>query len=205
MIGLMDLSGQGLVLAALEGGDTSLARFGTLEDAKSGVRGGAIDALILESGELDAAALSTLAALAPEGVPTLVVTRNRSVTAAVEALRAGASDYLASPFEFDSLLRAVERLGDESGAAAAAPIDDNHPFVTQDAEMRATLELLRSIAASDATILIEGESGTGKELLARMLHLSSPRRARDLITINCAALPPGLLYLEPFISDNLQA
>jgi transcriptional regulator with PAS, ATPase and Fis domain len=72
------------------------------------------------------------------------------------------------------------------------------PFVTHDDEARETLQLVGSVAATDATILIEGESGTGKELLARRVHRLSPRRSRELVSISCAALPAGLLESELF-------
>jgi two-component system response regulator FlrC len=70
--------------------------------------------------------------------------------------------------------------------------------VTRDPDTLALLELLRSVAPSDATVLIEGESGTGKELLAHLVHASSPRRHRELVSLNCAALPAGLLESELF-------
>jgi two-component system response regulator FlrC len=71
-------------------------------------------------------------------------------------------------------------------------------FVTGDDELRETLQLVDSVAAANATVLIEGESGTGKELLAQRVHRLSPRRHRDLVSISCAALPAGLLESELF-------
>jgi two-component system response regulator FlrC len=126
-----------------------------------------------------------------------VVARDREVGTAVEALQSGATDYLCSPFEYESLRRAWNRL---VGAVSAqpGPAGEVDPFVTAAPETRSTLELTRSVAASDATILIEGESGTGKELLAQLIHHASPRRERELVSVNCAALPSGLLESELF-------
>lgn len=82
----------------------------------------------------------------------------------------------------------------EEGADSLEP----KSFVTQDPATLATLELARSVAESDASILIEGESGTGKELLAQLIHRNSRRSRRELVCINCAALPAGLLESELF-------
>jgi len=128
-------------------------------------------------------------------LPILLITAWASLETAVRLVKEGASDYLAVPFELESLQRALERL---EGARLGAPAPSEVPFVTRDAETLALLEMLRSVAPSDATILVEGESGTGKELLARLVHLTSPRRHRELVSINCAALPAGLLESELF-------
>jgi two-component system, response regulator FlrC len=101
-----------------------------------------------------------------------------------------------APFEYESLLEAVTRLRGACAASHAATAPS--AFATRDPDMLATLDLVRSVAASDATVLIEGESGTGKELLARLVHQASPRARRELISLNCAALPPGLLESELF-------
>ncbi|MFQ5513720.1 MAG: sigma 54-interacting transcriptional regulator [Myxococcota bacterium] len=197
MIGLLDLGGQGLIRAALEESGAPLMRLDRSEDVLRELRRGTLSALILEAGRLTPELFDLLAAGSAVDLPALVVARDRTVSAAVEALRAGASDYLAVPFELECLLRAVERLIGES-CVAGDPQPAAEPFVTQDPEVRATLDLLRSVASSDATILIEGESGTGKELMAQLVHRASPRRARELISLNCAALPEGLLESELF-------
>ena len=197
MIGLLDISGGGLVRAALDAGGHKLARLSDPEEAMHGISDGSLNALVIETERADARLFDLLSTSRLRSIPVLVVARDRSVSAAVEVLRAGATDYLGAPFEFESLSRAVDRLMDES-CVSPRTAPTSVPFVTQDPDVRAMLKLLRSIAASDATILIEGDSGTGKELLARMVHEFSPRASRELISINCAALPDGLLESELF-------
>jgi two-component system response regulator FlrC len=197
MIGLLDLDGDDLVGSALERSGQSLLRLTSHSRAREELRTGRVHGLIVETVALGADAVEVVRSARAHGVPSLVVARDRSVSTAVDALRQGASDYLATPFEYDSLLDALDRL---KGACSAVDLFNEDPvaIVTQDAKLLETLELVRSVAISDATVLIEGESGTGKELLARLVHSSSPRRHRDLISINCAALPPGLLESELF-------
>jgi two-component system response regulator FlrC len=197
MIGLLDLGGRGLVGAAIERSEEAVVVLPRLEAALASTQATELDALIVETDELDAGVRELLFAAANRSVPILVVSRDRSVAAAVEALQGGATDYLCSPFEYETLQRAWTRL---LGACGARPplAGETDPFLTNDPETRATLELARSVAASDATILIEGESGTGKELLARLIHRASPRRERPLVSVNCAALPSGLLESELF-------
>lgn len=73
-----------------------------------------------------------------------------------------------------------------------------HGLITRDVAMKQALQIVRNVAATEATVLIRGESGTGKELVARALHEESPRRARPFLAINCAALSPTLLESELF-------
>jgi len=197
MIGLLDLAGDDLVAAALERSGQPLRRLTSVPLAREELRSGQVHGLIVETLALGADAVEAVHAARAHGVPSLIVARDRSVSTAVDALRQGATDYLATPFEYDSLLDALDRL---KGACAAVDPFDEDPaaIVTQDVKLIETLELIRTVAASNATVLIEGESGTGKELLARLVHSASPRRHRDLISINCAALPPGLLESELF-------
>jgi two-component system response regulator FlrC len=197
MIGLLDLGGRGLVRSALNRREDAVADLPHLDAALASLAKGRLQALILETDGLDPRAREVLAGAGARKSPTLVVARDRNVGTAVEALRGGATDYLCSPFEYESLQRALDRLMDAVLARPEAA-GDEIPFVTSDPEMRSTLDLARSVSASDATILIEGESGTGKELLARLIHQASPRRNRELVTVNCAALPSGLLESELF-------
>ena len=197
MIGLLDLAGQRLVRTALERSGWSLCDLRNIDDALQEAASGRIESLIVETVEVDAVTHELLSSMRGRSIPVLVVARDRTVSAGVEALRAGATDYLCAPFEYDSLLGALERLGDLSSAGAVS-VEAGDELVTQDPDSQATVALVRSVAPSNATILIEGESGTGKELLARLVHASSTRRHRELISVNCAALPPGLLESELF-------
>ncbi len=122
---------------------------------------------------------------ARHGMPVLVMTAYGSVPSAVEAMRAGAADYLVKPFEAEVLAHAVARhLPAQPGEA---------DFVSDDARSRALRELALRVAPTDATVLLSGESGVGKEVLARFIHAHSTRAARPFVAINCAAIPDNML------------
>jgi len=197
LIGLIDRDRGGLVSAALERSPHVLCPLDSVDGALDAILRGRVEAVIVECAASSEALHALFELARARAVPVLVVSRERGVAAAVEALRAGASDYLSSPFEYESLQGAVERLLDASLAGGGSGVT-RRAFVTRDPELLGTLALARSVAASDATVLIEGESGTGKELLARFVHEASPRRSRELVSINCAALPAGLLESELF-------
>ncbi len=196
MIGYLDLGEQGLVRAALERSGHPVRELGNRDAASGALVSGRLDALVIEAAAITEPEETLLEQARAHSVPTLAIGRDRSVGAAVAVLRAGATDYLASPFEYESLLRSIDRLVDESSTTAI--LSPPTPLVSGDPAVHATLELLRSVAASEATILIEGESGTGKELLAALVHASSPRREREMVCVNCAALPSGLVESELF-------
>jgi two-component system response regulator FlrC len=196
MLGWTDLGGLGLVRAALERHPQPHSFLPGADDALAALERELLSALIIEAPGIDAGVRRLLAAARASGTPVLLIARDARVATGVEALHLGASDYLAAPFDYDSFRRALERLQGAAGATDPEPEDAS--FVTLDPELQSTLALARSIAASDATVLIEGESGTGKEVLARLIHRVSPRGRRELVSVNCAALPPGLLESELF-------
>jgi two-component system response regulator FlrC len=125
-------------------------------------------------------------------VPVVLMTAFGDIQSAVAAMRAGASDYLAKPFEPASLLAQVERY-------RLRPVgEDDEGIVAADPKTDALLALARRVAASATTVLLSGESGSGKEVLARYLHRHSPRADRPFVAINCAAIPDNLLEATLF-------
>lgn len=119
-------------------------------------------------------------------LPVLVMTAYGTVEQAVEAMKLGAVDYLAKPFEVDDLIDKVERY-------LPRRHHEGGQMVADDLRSRELLELAGRVAASDATVMIGGESGTGKEVLARYIHCHSARADGPFIAINCAAIPDNML------------
>jgi DNA-binding NtrC family response regulator len=127
--------------------------------------------------------------------PVILLTAYGTIQNAVDAMRDGAYDYLLKPFSSESLESIVRRALD---SAPKRSEKTSHAIITQDPKFSRTLEQASQAAASTATVLIEAESGTGKELLARMIHLKSPRCSGPFVAVNCAALPENLLESELF-------
>jgi len=133
----------------------------------------------------------------------VVLTAFGSVENAVEAMRAGAFDYLTKPLRLDELDEKVARIAEKralvhENRSLKARLRDDDPFAGLGEAMARVGELLARVAPSEATILIRGESGTGKELAADRIHALSRRREGPLLKINCAALPETLLEAELF-------
>jgi two-component system response regulator HydG len=151
------------------------------------------------------AALKAIKARSP-GIPIVLVTAYGTVRDAVEAMKAGAYDYLTKPLDLDELKLTIARglrhaaLEEENTrlrALVGCNVDVSAIIGTSEA-MRRVFEAMALVAPTEATVLILGESGTGKELVAQAIHANSPRRAGPLITVNCAALPEALLESELF-------
>ncbi|HEY8697805.1 MAG TPA: sigma-54 dependent transcriptional regulator [Rhizomicrobium sp.] len=128
-------------------------------------------------------------ALATERICTPVVACGVGTDArrAVDAIRAGAKEYLPLPPDPELI-----------AAVLAAVADESHQLIYEDESMGAVIALADQVAGSDASILITGESGTGKEVLARYVHRKSARADRPFISVNCAAIPENLLESELF-------
>ena len=139
-------------------------------------------------------------------LPVLVITAYATPKLAVEAIKAGAIDYLAKPFEPEELLHAVSRCAElhrllrENATLRARGSDaaDLSQIIGECPRMQELRRLIQTVAGSNATVLILGESGTGKELIAGALHSLSPRRQANYVRINCAAIPEALLESELF-------
>jgi two-component system response regulator HydG len=139
--------------------------------------------------------------------PVVMITAFGTVGSAVEAMKLGAQDYLGKPLSSPDELRiAVRRALDQRRTRREYALIreeqscrfDCHGLIAGDPAMTALLELARKVAPTNATVLLTGESGTGKEVIARCIHLNSPRSARVFVPVNCAALSPTLIESELF-------
>ena len=153
-------------------------------------------------GESGLDVISGVRAVAPH-TAVILLTAFGSVPGAVQAMRAGACDYLMKPVAFPHLMATAERLLAAPGEAAAETAQaPSPPPVTPpeaaSAAVRRGLHRARQAAQAGADVLIEAESGAGKEVWARYLHASGPRRNRPFVAVNCAALPDALLESELF-------
>ncbi|HET7752721.1 MAG TPA: sigma-54 dependent transcriptional regulator [Anaeromyxobacteraceae bacterium] len=135
-------------------------------------------------------------------VPVIVITAHGTVETAVQALKAGAFDYITKPFEQAELAKVIakaSRAHEIERQNVHGPADgEKAPLVGGSPSMRQIFEIIGKVADSPSTVLITGESGTGKELVARQLHLESSRRDKPLIKVNCAAIPKDLVESELF-------
>lgn len=140
------------------------------------------------------------------GLPVLMITAYATPKLAVEAIKAGAIDYLAKPFDPDELLHAVARCAErhrllaENAAlrARAGEVYRVDHIIGEALKVRELRHLIGTVAPTDATVLILGESGTGKELIAGSIHSLSRRADQNYVRINCAAIPETLLESELF-------
>jgi two-component system response regulator HydG len=141
----------------------------------------------------------------PDLLP-LVLTGQGGLDTAIAAIRAGAYDFITKPVKVDALAIAVQRAVEHLSlqrevmrlrrdAGKDQPIDG---IAGGSPAIRETIEMIRRVADSDATVLVTGESGTGKELVARALHRLSPRQNEPFVAVNCAAMPAPLLESELF-------
>jgi DNA-binding NtrC family response regulator len=155
---------------------------------------------------MDGLEMQTRLSAADPDLTIILMTAYASVESAVQAMKAGAYDYIVKPFDPDDLSHLIQRASEHRSlraenlrlkrnleAAAAPP-----PLVGCSAAMKHVLELVTTVAATDATVLVTGESGTGKELVARAIHAHSARRYNPMIVVNCGALPDGVLESELF-------
>lgn len=127
-------------------------------------------------------------------VPVLLMTAYGVIAQAVEAMREGACDYLAKPFEVEELLARVVRWM----LPATSSSSNRSLAVTDDPATSALYSMALRVADTPATVMITGESGTGKEVLARFIHEHSVRAEKPFVAVNCAAIPDNLLEATMF-------
>jgi DNA-binding NtrC family response regulator len=139
-------------------------------------------------------------------VPVIMMTAFGSVETAVEAMKAGATDFLLKPFSLDHLMQVVSKavevreLRDEN-RQLKAELGRRYEFdniIGRSQPMQEIFATIERVAPSRATVLLTGESGVGKDLIARAIHFHSPRHDRPLVKINCTAIPENLMESELF-------
>jgi len=141
-----------------------------------------------------------------EAIPVILITADPHLRTAVDAMKAGAYDYLAKPFDVDEILGLVRQAAQQRGMERElhylrAELDQAHGFdqlVGRHPRMVRLYEVIAQVSQTHATVMITAESGTGKELVARAIHNQSPRRAQPFVAVNLAAIPDSLLESELF-------
>jgi len=150
--------------------------------------------------------LQSVKQINPE-IDVVLITAFGTIETAVEAMKAGALDYITKPVEFDELLLLVGRVSERRTLIRENEILREHlgqkgvstdKIVFRNEKMGSLINMAGRVAASRATILLQGESGTGKELFARLIHNLSPRSEGRIIAVNCGALNENLLESELF-------
>ena len=139
-------------------------------------------------------------------ISTIMITAFASVESAVQALKEGAFDYVTKPVDPDHLSHLVtnalrqKKLTEENAQLHEhiSEMAQGDEIVGNSPQMKKVIELAKTVAQTDTTVMIRGESGSGKELIARVIHVNSPRRYFPIIAVNCGAVPETLLESELF-------
>jgi len=179
---------------------------GSLKDASKVISTDCTDVLLVQTDARDGQVKKRLAGgfSFNASPPVVAVAEHGGIEEAVRFVRAGASDYVAVGSREreevygvlgQALERAFKRAAGRQGAVRASGFER---FITADYRMRSVCDVLRLVATSPTTLLLEGESGTGKTLLARLVHEKSPRRMGPFVEVNCGALTESLLESELF-------
>ncbi len=132
--------------------------------------------------------------------PVLIMTAYSSIRSAIDAVKLGAVDYIAKPFDHGELLASLEKILAEHGRRISSHEDDQMPIagmIGDSPEMRELFRRVRKFAGASSPVLICGESGTGKELVARAIH-ELGGRTNPIVAVNCAAIPENLIEAELF-------
>jgi two-component system, NtrC family, response regulator AtoC len=174
-------------------------------DAAAGDAGGAIDAVITDLSMPGMDGLSLLAAIRERdpSLPVVLLTARGSERVAVQAMKAGAYDYLQKPYGIDevrlTLARALEARGlRQAHRRLSLEQAVGRPLVGESPVFKRVLEQAYRLADREVPVLVRGETGTGKELIASLLHAGSRRAARACVRFNCAAIPAELAEAELF-------
>lgn len=193
-----NLQEEGYEVQAASSGEEGLYWFGQLQPSLviTDMKMPGMDGLLV---------LKSIKERSPETL-VIILTAFGTVDVAVEAMKAGAHDYITKPFNREELKLTVKKALKYSGLAQEnrrlkSELCDKSDFRTiigTSKEMEKVFDVIRKVSDTDASVLISGESGTGKEMVARCIHANSSRRDAPFVAINCAAIPRDLLESELF-------
>ena len=147
---------------------------------------------------MDGSALFDAIRVRHPALPVLMLTAHGSIPDAVAATNRGVFGYLTKPYDSRTLTEQIARALNLSANGAGNGEEWRQGIVTQNAAMEDLLAQAKLVAANDASVMLAGASGTGKEILARAIHLASPRHNAAFIAVNCGAIPDNLLESELF-------
>ena len=158
------------------------------------------DFLFLDVGLTDANGMEVLREIRSRlpSIRVVVITGLATVEMAVEAMKLGAYDYLAKPHIIPQIREMIAQAMRAAPAVSAAPVTSFCGLVGVSRIMQHVYGLIDKAARSDSTVLIQGESGTGKELVARAIHIRSPRAAQPFVPVDCGAMAPSVIESELF-------
>jgi DNA-binding NtrC family response regulator len=183
----------GFDVTVAENGEQGLAEF-----HKNGADIVVTDLVMPKVGGMEV--LGTIRAANPD-VPVIIITAHGTVDSAVDAIKAGAFDYITKPFDQSELSAVVAKAAktNESARRSVRPdLKARAAIIGESPQIQDVYKIIDKVADTPSTVLITGESGTGKELIATALHGASSRRDKPFIKINCAAIPATLLESELF-------
>lgn len=196
-----------LLAEELEMDGYTMLRAGTVGEARQQLRGQRPSLIVSDLRLPDGDGLQVLSFQQAEhpGIPFIVITAFGTVDQAVDALKAGADDFLTKPLSTDHLRLKIKRLLAQADInrqlaeiQASQNGGDNLGLVGDSSAMARLRTEIRQVARSQAAVLINGESGTGKELVARAVHQQSDRAGQAFLAVNCAGIPPDLMESEFF-------
>ncbi|MGZ7042422.1 MAG: sigma-54-dependent transcriptional regulator [Thermoanaerobaculia bacterium] len=196
-----------LLAVVFEGEGGKVETAGSLAEARAALQKSEPDVILCDLMLPDGSGIDLLRD-AKEKYPSaavIMITAHTSTKSAVEALKAGAFDYIAKPFDNEELKIIVRKAGalkelEDENLHLRTALEERFTFaniIGKSAKMQEIFSIIQRIARTTSTVLISGESGTGKELIARAIHYNSDRRGK-FVSINCGALPETLLESELF-------
>jgi DNA-binding NtrC family response regulator len=181
---------------------------GTVAEGLKQLRGDEFDVALLDLMLPDGSGIEVLRRIAEEELPTeaIVLTGYGGVDTAIDAMKLGAYDYLTKPARINELEVLVQKAGEKarlrrentSLKVRLGRQERGFGLITEDPGMQDLMATVARVAPSDLPVLIQGESGTGKELVARAIHVASPRSQQPFVAVNCAAMAESLLESELF-------